>query len=328
MRKNKNECVIAGYVYQLLDSNGKNPLKIGTVKNPESDNFGKDFIGGTVAVAVDDDALNIIEVHYSYVAPTTKSGKPNNTYAALQKLITEGKTYLDYGKDATKVKLQPSIDLNDYVNRDGEIASTKRNEGGFASIIDRLPPEEERNTFLADVLINRVTHVEANPEADIEEDYCKIGGAVFNFRDELLPVEFVMRNPDGMAYFEGLDISSKNPVYTKVWGEINCFTKIKTVKEESAFGGPSIKTYPRKVKEYLITGAQGEPYAYGEEGVMTFEELSKAIQNREIKLAEVKSKSAEYKASKETAFPSNNTAVSFNNVRPSVEIPAGHNVTF
>lgn len=328
MRKNKNECVIAGYVYQLLDSNGKNPLKLGTVKNPQSENFGKDFINGTIAVAVDDDALNIIEVHYSYVTPTTKNGSTNNTFVALQKLITEGKTYLDYGKDATKVKLQPSIDLNDFVNRDGEVTSAKRNEGGFVSIIDRLPPEEERNTFLADVLINRVTHVEANPEADIEEDYCKIGGAVFNYKEELLPVEFVMRNPDGMAYFEGLDISSKNPVYTKVWGEINCFTKIKTVKEESAFGVPSIKTYPRKIKEYLITGAQGEPYAFGDEGVMTVEELSKAMQNREIKLAEVKSKDAEYKASKETAFPSNNAAVGLSNAKPSAGIPAGLNVTF
>ena len=326
MRKNKNSCVIAGYLYQLVDSNGRNPLKMGTVQNTQSENFGKEFINGTIAVAVDEDALNIVEVHYTFVSPTTKSGSTNNTFVTLKKLLIEGKTYLDYGKDATKVKLEPSIDLNDFVNRDGEITSAKRNEGGFASIIGELPPESERNTFMTDILINRVTHVDADPEADIPADYCKIGGAVFNFRNELLPVEFIMRNPEGMEYFESLEISSRNPIYTKVWGSINCLTKVTTVKEESAFGAPSVKTYTRKIKEYLIEGAQGEPYDFGAENVMTVEELNKAMQDREIKLAEVKKNDAEYKASREVSFPSNsNKAVA--TATPN-KIPTGMDINF
>ena len=71
-----------------------------------------------------------------------------------------------------------------------------------------------------DMVITRVTRVEADPERGIEEDYVKLGGAVFNFRNDLLPVEFLVRNETGMNYFESLEASSTNPVYTKLWGRI------------------------------------------------------------------------------------------------------------
>ena len=76
MRKNTNWSKIEGRIYQ-------HNLEIKQVKNQESANIGKDFISGTIEVAVDDNLTNIIPIHYTYVAPTYSSGKPNQTYHAL-----------------------------------------------------------------------------------------------------------------------------------------------------------------------------------------------------------------------------------------------------
>ena len=43
---------------------------------------------------------------------------------------------------------------------------------------------------------------------------------------------------------------------------------------------------------------KGVPYEFGEEGVLTVEELTKAQQNREVHLADVKKRSEEYQMSK------------------------------
>lgn len=300
MKKMINQEVVAGYVYQLCDSNGRNKLELKTVKNEKSENFGKEFIGGTIAVAVDEDGLNIIEVHYSYVTPTTKNGSTNSTFTNLKKIITEGKTWLECGKDATKVKLEPALALNDFVTKENEIASAKINEGGFVTIINELPPESERNCFTTDMVITRVTHVEADPEKNIDNDYVVLRGAVFNFRGEVLPVDFLVKNPAGMEHFESMDISSSNPVLTKVWGRINCETKTTVKEEESAFGSAAVKTYTRKTKEYIVTGTAKSPYEFGEEGVLTVDELQKAMQDREVHLAEVRKKDDEYKTSRNT----------------------------
>ena len=44
--------------------------------------------------------------------------------------------------------------------------------------------------------------------------------------------------------------------------------------------------------------ASQNPYDFGEEGVLTGEELTKAMQDRQVKLAEEKKRSEEYKAQK------------------------------
>ena len=56
MRKNTNWTKIEGRIYQ-------HNLEIKQVKNQESANFGKDFISGTIEVAVDDNLTNIIHIH-------------------------------------------------------------------------------------------------------------------------------------------------------------------------------------------------------------------------------------------------------------------------
>ena len=292
MRKNHNTETIEGYLYHMN-------LTKKTVQNKNSENFGKEFIQGEVSVATDDAGLNVIPVHYSYVVPTTKQGKDNVTYQHLLRLIESGKTYTQYGKDeATKVKLSPSAAVNDfYPKGQTEVVSQQRNEGGFASIINDLDPEGSRNKFAIDALLVGFERVEPDEEKNITEEYGKITAYIFNFKNDIMPFNFVVKSQAGMDYFEGLGFSKSNPVYTQVWGQITN-TTIKTSKVvESAFGEPTVDETERHIREWVVSGAKPEPYEIGGEDI-TVDEINKALQDRQVYLADVLSKSQEFYASK------------------------------
>lgn len=294
MRKNINTEHIEGRVYQ-------HTLELKTVKNEASPNFGKEFIQGTVEVAVDEDCGNIIPVEFLYVTATTKNGGANKTYAEMKKVM-EGKTILKDGlEEATKVSIDTSLALNDFVASDGTMVSQQIHQGGFLTVVSALKDAGLRNSFKTDMVINNIVRVEANPEKYIDNDYVAVRGAVFDFRNTLLPVEFVVHNPEGMRYFENLDASPANPIYTCVWGKIN-FTNMEIqVTEESAFGEAAVNTRNRKVKQWVITGANKVPYDFGDEEVMTAAELLKATQDREVHLADVRKRKEEYAAAKASA---------------------------
>lgn len=301
MRKNENAEHIEGRVYD-------HELVIKTVQNQQSANYGKEFISGKLFIAVDEEGVNVIEVHYTYVTEVTKAGGKNKTYTALKKIIDEGKTWVAVGKDeATKVKVDTALDLNDfYSSNDDQLVSLKTNEGGFVDLISELKPEAERNTFRVDIVINGVNRVDADAEKGIEAPYVTVRGVVFNFRNAILPMEFVVKNEAGMKYFEDLDASPSNPIYTKVWGRINSTVTRTPRVEESAFGETAVSFVERKVKEWVITGTAKVPYDFGDENVLTVEELTKAMQDREVYLADKKKQNDEYKAQKAatTAAPS------------------------
>ena len=105
-----------------------------------------------------------------------------------------------------------------------------------------------------------------------------------------------------MKYFDSLDISPSNPVYTKVWGKITTrVIKSASAPTESAWGKPVIFERERKEKEWEITGSQSEVYEFGAEGVITAAELTECMQNREVYLAEIKKRQEDYIASKKAA---------------------------
>lgn len=298
MRKTLNKEHIEGRIYE-------HNLAVKKVQNKESSNYGKDFIGGTLDIATDDGCLNIVTVTFTYVTELTSKGSKNETYAALKNIIENGKTVLADGMEAaTMVKVDTALGLNDfYTSKNGQdtLVSAKRNEGGFVHIVKSLSEPSKRNTFEMDMLINGTKLVEANPEKDIEE-YLVVKGAVFNFRNAILPVEFVVKNPNGIKYFESLDASTSNMTFTKVWGKI-CSETIKSVKtEESKFGEAKVTEYERVIKEWVITGTANETYEIDDEqNGITLEEVKKAIADREFYLADVKKKQDEYQASKNSA---------------------------
>lgn len=302
MKKTINRITVSGRVYD------KSGLEIKQVKNQASENFGKSFIGGKIDIATDEAGTNIISVYYTYVTPTTKAGGVNKTYSVLEKIINEGKTWLADGKDAaTKVQLTPSFASNDFISRDGEMIESVRAEGGFAEFIDALPEKEiDRSNFVVDMVINNVVHNEGNEERNIAE-YVSIKGCVFNFRNEMIPIEFRTRNEGAMNYFESLEASSSNPIFTQVKGVMNNLkTKVEIV-EESAFGEASVSYRDRNVKENIITWARPETYEFDGED-LTADEFKTILQNRQVHLADVKKRDEEYKASVSSASaPSTNS---------------------
>ena len=310
MRKTLNKVTLAGRVYE---SN----IALKTVQDQSKESYGTEFINGTLDIATDDECLNIVQVHFTYVTATTKAGKKNATFGVLKDIIDSGKTVVADGKDeATCVKVDTALDLNDfYTSRNGEevLVSAKRCEGGFVSKVATLP--EERDRFEVDMIINGTKVVEADEEKNIPADYLVIKGAVFDFRGAIKPVEFVVKSAGGIKYFESLEASPSNPTFTKVWGTIVSTTIVTRKEEESAFGEPVVKEYTRTTKEWIVTGTSKAEAVYpigDEKDGVTAEELKKALADREVYLADVKKRADEWAASKNAAadkeVPFGNTA--------------------
>lgn len=299
MQKMVNKIELFGRIYE-------HDLKK-AVTGPNSKNPGTEYITGTVSIATDDDCLNVVPVHYTFVTAATKNGKPNATFATLSNIIdgvygTVMKTSKD---DAAFARIDTQIGLNEfYTDRSGEttLVSAKRAEGGFIHIQGKNEESPKIvNKFTCDMLITNVRHVDADEDKNLPEKAI-VKGAIFNdYNKTLMPVEFTAAHPDAIGYFEGLDATGKNPTFTQVWGKIINETIVRTITEESAFGEASVREIKSNRRDWVLTGAKPEPYDFNTEGTLTTEEVNEAIKTREIYLATLKSRNDEYKASRAAA---------------------------
>lgn len=293
----ENSTHIEGYVYEHNLA-----LKTSTSeKNP-----GVEYINGTLSIATDDEMTNIVQVHFSFTtAVYGKSGKPNNTFNIL-KAIIEGKigSVMEHGKEnAGKLRIDSAIGLNEWFDsrNGGELVSVKRNEGGFIHQVSELCEPKNRATFNEDMVITGATRVEANEERGTAE-HLILKGCVFDFRNALLPVEFSVYNSKAMDYFESLEPSNSNPIFTRVQGQEISQTIVRKTEEESAFGEAIIKESRSTQRDYVVTWAQTEPYMWDDESTLTAKEFTEMIANRELYKANIKKRQEEYQASKGSAF--------------------------
>lgn len=269
-----------------------------------SKNPGTKFISGTIGIATDDAITNIVQVHFTYVTATNAKGTANATFSILKDII-DGVllTYMDDPDKAVRLTVDSAIGLNEfYSNRSGteELVSVKRNEGGFIHIVkpmEWVDDEIQRNRFKCDMVITKVTHVDANEERNIPEKVI-VKGAIFDFRKSLLPAEFTATDPGAMSYFEGLDASNANPVFTAVWGRQISEVVKREIRTESAFGEDDVREVQSTRKEYLITGGSKEPYAWDDSATLTAQELTEMMANRQTYLATLKQRQDEYQASR------------------------------
>ena len=300
MKKMVNEVKIIGRLYNA-------DLKEAVVQNKESSVFGKSYINGTIHIATDEEGLNVVPITFTFVTDTTKAGKPNPTYANLKKIMADEsiKTVSKDGKDAaTIVEVRNSqLAVDDrYITASNEFKAWTNNSGGFVSFKTKndLPAaEEDRNSFDADIVITSFNRVPEDPEKNISE-HGIVHGAIFSFNNSILPVDFKVTNSGGIDYFEGLGVSNSNPVFTKVHGMVVNNRVVTQTEESSAFGKPIIKTTTKTTRDWIITSAIENPYDFGTEGVLTTEELTKAMQDREIHLAKVKKDAEDYAAKKDS----------------------------
>lgn len=300
MKKMINKVHIEGWVY---DHKLTSKVAGEKAKNP-----GVTFINGTVDIATDDNCLNIVTIHYSYVTPVTKQNKPNATFNALNSILTDNKTVVKVGKEnAVKVRADTSIGLNEfYSDRNGkeELVSAKRNEGGFIHIItDALSEKDtDRNNWEADTVVTKVREIEADPERNLPAKVV-ISGYMFDFKNALLPVDVVAYKESAQNYFLGLEASESNPTFIKLKGQQVSQVIIRTVTEESAFGDePDVKEFKNTVREFVVTGAL-PPYEWDSEESITAQEMKEALASREITKAEIKQRQDEYNASRSTKAP-------------------------
>ena len=294
--KMENTTHIEGLLYQhslSLKTSGENS------KNP-----GTQFINGTIDIATDDAATNIVTVHFTYVTPKyAKSGADNATFATLQNIINGTLcNVMEHGIDkAAKVRIDSAIGVNEfYSNRSGneELVSVKRNEGGFVHVVQTLAADEKvRNTFKCDMVITNAREIEPDEERGRARQV-RIKGYTFDFRKALIPVEFVAVSEGAMDYFLSLDASEKTPCFTKVWGrQLSQVTVTKTV-EESAFGEPMVTETQHTSRDFIITGASSDPYIWDDESSITKDEWKQALADREVALAAIKQRQDEYNASR------------------------------
>ena len=291
----KNKVHVEGYLYQHSLEKKES--------GPNSKNPGTVFISGNVDVATDAQMTNIVTVHYTYVTAVTSTGKNNATFNVLNDIV-EGRlcSVIGHGVDkANLIAIDSAIGLNEfYSDRSGqeELVSSKRNDGGFAVVKTSLDEDEtKRNTFDVDMIITNASIKEADPEKNLPEKMI-LRGAIFDFRKALLPIELSVVSPSGISYFESLDISQRNPVFTRLQGSVVSEVITRTVTEDSAFGTPRIKTYSNTRKDYVVNWAAPSPYEWEDESGITSAELKKLMADRETYLATLKQRNDAYKASK------------------------------
>lgn len=250
---------------------------------------GVEYIGGTVNVATDEDALNVVPVNFTYVTATYKNGNANATYQLLESIINgETKTYEVAGKDAARLRIDGDIEVNDWINRDGEAVATRRVRGSFAHLLNANESFGQTPAhFEADMLIQSVT----TRESVDGSEYMTLNGFVFNFRGEVLPVSFSVASESGMKFFENQDISSSDPYFGKVWGDIKS-TVVTTTSEqddsEVGFGAPTVQTSSRTFRTWEVSGANVNLGL--DDATITMDELKAAMDARTQTLADVRAR--------------------------------------
>ena len=272
MKQNwENKMNVRGYVF-----NTKN-LNLRTSKD------GSNYISGNVNIATDEDAMSVVSVSF-YATEKYKSGKPNGTYNLLKQIIDgEVHTYEQVGKDAVKVRIDANIGVNDFVGKDGEIRSPKQIHGSFM-YIDKYPGFEAK--FEADAVFTSATE----RKFEGEEPFLALRGFVLGFKNALIPVEFTARDKASMNFFESQDISPAEPLAINIGGEIVTNTVVRESTEETAFGERTVNN-TRSFQSWVVTSGK-MPYEFGDDAVMTKDDIKRLTAEREVVLERVKERAA------------------------------------
>jgi hypothetical protein len=174
--------------------------------------------------------------------------------------------------------------------------------------------EAARSTFDVDMVITGTSIKEADPEKNLPEKMVLRGG-IFDYRGALLPIDLSVVTPPSPAgaigYFESMGISQTEPMFTRLQGLLISEVIKRTVTEESAFGAPKVREYASTRKDYVVTWAASDPYAWDDESTITAAEMKTAMEERATYLATIKARQDEYKASKNAA-PAAPAAGAFN----------------
>lgn len=294
-----NRCTVSGYIFSITGPNEWSNLQM-AVTGENSKNPGQDYIRGVMNIATDDEGLNVVAVNFQFVVPTYKSGKENPNYTFLKRVIEEGqagtlKTYEQCGTAAEKVTVTGDLSLNEFVNQDGEFIATKQIRGSFVG------PMTARDTMGATFSLDALISNAAMREVEDGDDYMNINGYAFNFRNEVLPIQLTVHSEPGIKWFENKDISSKEPFFGTINGEI--VSNIVTITNDDADvdGFGEVKPTTRSIRAWDVVSAR-ENMTFDDEDFLTLAELKQLLSDRADHEAQVKKDAEERAAAKGDGF--------------------------
>lgn len=245
---------------------------------------GSKYISGRLSVKIAENNIITVEIFENEI---TRAGKRNQKYDKLLSLIGANSIVSTGDENAVCLKIDSALSLNDWYPKD-ELVSTLRNFNGFINFLSAGEVKPQA-TFQVDMLItSTMDDMDRDENGDfVPNGGLKVKGYIFDFADRIMPVEFLVENEAGVEYFRDMETNT----FTKVWGKQ--VTQSETVKkvEESAFGDDKVVEYTNTRRKFLITGTNKEPYMFGEEGILTVQEVQDAIANRNVYLADKKAQS-------------------------------------
>lgn len=266
---------------------------------------GQEYIGGRMSIATDDAGMNVVQVDFTYIAPTFRNGNANPTYATLEQFIAGNvRTFESDGINATRVRVDGEVDVNDWVNRDGEAVCSKRIRGRFLHELAANEELDGRATFEGDALIQTA----ATRQSSDGSDYMELRGFFFDFNKSLLPVTLSVSSEQGMQFFENQSITPSTPYFGNIAGVVQNTTVVTKQEEDASdigFGEPTVRTTTRTFRTWEVKTAHVAQEL--DETTITCDELKAAMAKRESDLAEVRKRWSERQgnSSNNAGFPAN-----------------------
>jgi len=265
MNESKNNVVVRGL---LIENNLANKV----TKN------GEDMIAGSMVVETAPD--NLVPVHFISKA-LTKAGAPNKVYEKLQKYMEYPAAVVVGRENASYVAVTSAmIRGNDFIAPDGRLVSTTKITSNFANALSKAPEEMEA-TFTVEVYIQKIV------DEVIKEDATGnivIKGLAVGYNDMLTPIDFVVENPQAIAY---INKNYEQGQTVKLHGNILYKTEERKEVTEQAFGDPVEKTFTNTVRKYIVTSGS-EPY--DEDAGFSMREIKPALAARAEYLEGMKEK--------------------------------------
>ena len=283
MAKNKfeNKVSIRGWIWDYKLDERKTSS---TANTPDMD-----FISGWTDIATDEEGLNIVRVSWGFLGTrrTYKNGKNNDTYDCLGQLMG-GSSWKNDGKEnAPRVRIDGSIETNDWVTREGELVSPKQVTGQFCHVLNETEQTTPCAKFSADMLAQNA----AMRESQTGDEYMELKGFVFGWGDNIFPVTFSVPSEAGQKFFEDYDITPSEPYFGKVWGEIH--SSVQHIEHEVddsqvGFGTVDVTESTRTLRTWDVEGANIKLGLSPE--TVEQSDLERMVAHREERLADVKAR--------------------------------------
>ncbi len=226
-------------------------------------------IMGEVTLEVDADGTTSAFRYYS--PEVYKSGKENKTYGILDGMIAGNyKTVVDDGDDASWLYLTGSIDSSYFLPKNSkptdDLARAQKIRGSF---INPNSKKEYHNRWKLDFIITKIEEIEADEERNLPR-YARISGYyIDDYNERVVEVQFQARKDAAINYILSLSADEEAPYFVSTWGELSKVGRL--VVRKNAFGEDETDEYTSI--QWVITGMVENPYDFGDESVITFDQF-------------------------------------------------------